>query len=259
MDSALPAFAAPTATDALRADRLFAATYAVIARRCATYLALVLAFGVAPTAIACALFDLTPAQLGLAAPGVRIVSMLLFVLGDAALGGALARLALEDRPTLVRTLRFSPRSWLALLGVAACLDIPMLGLNLVSGLITHDPTVGLALYGLRFAVGVALGALWCGAAAVVVMEGRSAPAALARALALTRGRRGDLALFTAAFFILKVLGPYLLIDLGLQALSPWLPGAVLAWGGVLIWNLLACTLGVATALAFERLCHISES
>ena len=246
----------------LRVEQVFADTWGVIRRHTALYFVLTLMFGVAPALLVSTLYGAALGDLRDTPMYARIGAMALFVLGDAALSGALARMAFDDRAgnalSLSRSLNSLRGRFWDLLLAAAAIDVPILALNLGSSLIAHDQAGGLALYALRFSVGVTLGAIWAGAGAAILCEGLSGRGGLMRAAALTRGHRARTGLFFAAFFILKVLGPYLLVDFGLQRLAA-LAGdgeaaaATVALAGVLVWNLLACALGISTALIYAML------
>jgi hypothetical protein len=247
----------------LRVERIFADTYALILRHGAPYLALTLLFGVGPSLLISSLCGLPPGDLSAAPLGMKLASMGLFILGDAVLGGALAQLVFDDlagRPgALTSALGAARRGFWPLLVTAAAIDTPILLLNLASNAAPHDAATMLTLYGLRFCFAMTLGAVWAGAAAAVAAEpGLSGLAALKRAARLTTGHRKRTALFFAAFFILKVLGPYLLVEVGLQHLAAWLGNGAgvrtaCALAGMLVWNLLACALGVSGALIYAAL------
>jgi hypothetical protein len=246
----------------LRVERIFADTYGVVRRHFRAYLILTLLCGVAPSLLISSLYGAAPGDLAATPLTARLAAMALFILGDAILSGALARMTFDDltaTPTsLGRQLGGLKGRLGTLLLAAAAVDVPILALNLFSQILAPDRATGLALYGLRFGVGVTLGAIWAGAGAAILAEGLSARDGLARAAQLTWGQRPRVALFFAAFFLLKVLGPYLLIDFGLHRLAalagggPLLATAV-ALIGMTVWNLLACALGVATALIYVAL------
>ena len=246
----------------LRVERIFAQTYGVIRRHAGAYLILTLLFGIAPGLLVSSLYGAPPGDLRAVPLGGKLSSMALFVLGDAALSGALARIAFDDmagRATgLGRSLGALRGRLIPLLLAAAAIDVPILALNLASQAVTHDPATGLALYGLRFGVGVTLGAIWAGAGAAILAETLSVRAGLARAADLTRGHRWRTALFFAAFFLLKVLGPYLLVEFGLQRIAALFGDGsgvqgFVALAAMTVWNLLACALGVSTALIYAAL------
>lgn len=251
-----------THADFLRVERVFADTWAVIRSHAWIYLVLTLVFGVAPGLLITSLFGVPPENMGQAPLPARILSMALFVLGDAVLIGALAAVVFAHiagrSVSLGQAVAVLRGRYGALLLAAAAIDVPMLLLNLASSLIAADPASSLALYGVRFAVGIMLGAVFAGAGAAILAEGLTGRQGLVRAAALTRGQRPRTALFFAAFFLLKVLGPYLLIDFGLRSLTGMFldgPAAetALALAGVLVWNLLACALGISMALIYAAL------
>jgi len=246
----------------LRVERIFTDSWAVIRRHAWLYLILTLLFGVAPGLLITSLYGAPPGDLSQAPMIARILSMVLFVLGDAVLIGALSAAVFAHlaggRISVTQALAAVRGRYRALLLAAAAIDVPMLTLNLVSSLIAADPATSLALYGVRFAVGISLGAVFAGAGAAILAEGLTARQGLARAAALTRGQRPRTALFFAAFFLLKVLGPYLLIDFGLRGLAGvFFEGPAvqtgLALAGLLVWNLLACALGISMALIYVAL------
>jgi hypothetical protein len=248
--------------DFLRVERIFADTWSVVRSHASIYLILTLVFGVAPGLLITSLFGVPPGDLGQAPMGARILSMVLFVLGDAVLIGALAVVVFGHiagrSVSLGQALAALRGRYWALLLAAAAIDVPMLVLNLSSSLMAASPATSLALYGVRFAVGITLGAVFAGAGAAILAEGLTARQGLIRAAALTRGQRPRTALFFAAFFLLKVLGPYLLIDFGLRSLAGLLfdgPAAetALALAGLVVWNLLACALGISMALIYAAL------
>lgn len=249
-------------TAALRVEAVFAGVWSVVRRHAGLYLILTLVCGVAPTLAITSAFGAPPGDLGQTPLSARVGSMMLFVIGDAVLSGALAVAAfahLDGRRAGLGESLFALRGrMIALLLAAAAIDVPMLAMNLASSLIATDAATSLALYGVRFAIGTLLGAVFAGAAAAIVAEGLTARQGLARAAALTRSNRARTALFFAAFFLLKVLGPYLLIDLGLARLAmlagdgPAIQSAI-GVAGVVVWNLLACSLGVGMALIYASL------
>ena len=254
--------AAPETGGFLRVERIFSGTYGVIRRQAAAYFWLTLAFGVAPGLFVTCLYGAAPGDLGHTPLAGRLSAMALFVLGDAILSGALTRMAFDDaagiKTSFLRCTGAVKGRLITLLLAAAAIDVPMLTLNLVSNTITHDRALGLLLYGLRFCVGVTLGAIWCGAGTAIIAEGLDARGGLKRAAELTKGHRPRTALFFAAFFVLKVLGPYLLIDSGLDRLAVLLGnGAGVRTAAALIamtvWNLLACALGISVALIYAAL------
>jgi hypothetical protein len=247
---------------ALRVERIFADSWAVIRRHTWLYVTLTLIFGVAPGLAITSLYGAAPGDIAQTPMAARITAMALFVVGDAVLSGALAIAVFAHlagrTASLSEALGGLRGRWSALLLAAAAIDTPILALNLLSSLIASDPATGLALYGLRFAVGTLLGAIFAGAGAAIMAEGLDARRGLARAAKLTRGQRPRTALFFASFFLLKVLGPYLLIDFALRRLAQLLlEGPVaetaVALAGLLVWNLLACALGVAMALIYVAL------
>ena len=253
---------APPIGGFLRVERIFAGTYGVIRRHALTYLGLTLAFGVAPGLLVTWLYGAAPGDLAHTPLAARLSAMVLFVVGDAILSGALARMTFDDRAarpvTLLACLGATKGRMVALLLAAAAIDAPILTLNLISNAVTHDRALGLALYGLRFCVGVTLGAIWAGAGAAIIAEGLGARAGLMRAASLTKGQRPRTALFFAAFFLLKVLGPYLLVDFGLQRLAALFGDGVAvqtatALAAMTVWNLLACALGISTTLIYAAL------
>lgn len=252
----------------LRVEAIFADAWGVIRRHAALYLLLTLVCGVAPTLMVTALAGGPPGDMAQTPMAARIAAMALFVIGDAVLSGALAVAVFAyldgRRAGLAESLAAVRARFAALLLAAAAIDAPMLALNFGSSLIAKDAATSLALYGVRFAIGTLLGAVFAGAAAAIVAEGLSARAGLARAAALTRGHRARTALFFAAFFLLKVLGPYLLVDLGLARLGEVAGGGAAIGGavavaGVVVWNLLACSLGVGMALIYAALSGYAPS
>ncbi len=257
MTTAAPVF---ETADFLRVESVFARTYDFVRRQAGLYLLLVLALGVAPSLLVSWMTGTPPGDLRGASLTGRIGSMALFVVSDAALCALLAKATLDGlvgRPvSLSSALDIAPDRIWPLLAVTAAVDAPILSLNLASSLITQDPALGLVLYGLRFAVGVSLGAVWCGAGAIVLVDGLGPMAALRRAAALTAGHRWRVALFFAAFFLLKVLGPYMALEWGLRWLAPdGLAGGVAA---TVVWNVLACALGVATTLIYADLTRLNR-
>lgn len=244
--------AALPAPDYLKVEAIFASTWRVIARRPLAYLILSLAYGVGPIFVIWALTGVSPEALGTASVPVRAASMALFVLGDGLLSAGLARLTFDEGARLRDCFKAPGRQLGTFLLLAVVIDTPPLALNLFSGWLSHETSVGLAFYALRFAVGTTIAAVLTGAAPAALAEGLSWRAALARAAALTAGHRWRVALFFAAFFVLKVLGPFLLANWGLNALAAQAPLAVAVFDAV-IWNLLACALGVSSALIYTEL------
>lgn len=244
--------AALPAPDYLKVEAIFAGTWRVIARRPLAYLALSLAYGVGPIFLIWALTGVSPEALGTASVPVRAASMALFVLGDGLLSAGLARLTFDAGASLKDCFKAPVNQLATFLLLAVVIDTPPLALNLLSGAISHETSVGLAFYALRFAVGTTIAAFFTGAAPAALAEGLGWRGALARAAALTAGHRWRVALFFAAFFVLKVLGPFLLANWGLNALATQAPLTVAVFDAV-IWNLLACALGVSSALIYTEL------
>ncbi len=259
---------ATPAPDFLRIERVFALTWEVAARHFIPYAALTLAFGVGPMLLAAALLGMDPQDLGAARPEQRLVAMVLFVIGDALLWATLARLTLDDlegRPTgLRRALAIPPGQLGPLLALTALLDCPPLALNLISGMVAHgDGRLTMLLYAGRFLVGMSLLAVFGCAIVVMMVERLSIGATLARTARLTEGSRLRIGLFFAAFFVFKVLGPYLISNWGLQgalAAAPagWESQVRLAVGiaSTVVWNGLASALGVSAALIYAELKRI---
>ena len=253
----------------LRVEQIFVRTWTLAARHWPTYGVLTFAFGVGPILLAAALLGMNPTDIGAAAPGQRAFAMGIFFLGDVVLWASLARMtlaAVAGAAVGVRQSLAVPRTqWLTVFLLVGLFDIPSLGINLATGMIAHDETTGYILYGCRFVLGMAQLALFGCATAIQVREGGGVGHALARSLDLTRGNRWRIALYFTVFFILKVMGPYLLAFSLFDHLQTLATGAweapvrlVLGIVSTMLWNILCCALSLSSALIYADLLRLRE-
>jgi hypothetical protein len=254
--------------EGLRVDQIFVRTWTLAARHWRTYLVLTSLFGMGPMLLAAALLRVDPQDLGGLPPSQRLVSMLIYLIGDIVLWPVLARMtldALRDAPVSIsRSLAVPRAQWPSVVLLVALFDVPSLGINLAAGVVAHDLNSSFSLYGARFLLGMAQLSLFGAATAILMREGGGVVHALRRSLSLTAGHRWKIAGFFTVFFILKVMGPffmaYCLFDWIIAAASqgPHAAAVRLACGiaSTLLWNALCCALSVSAALIYADLLRI---
>ena len=258
------------APEGLRVEQIFVRTWTLAIRHWRTYLVLTTLFAMGPTLLAAAVLRVDPQDLGALPPAQRALTMLFFLLGDIVLWPVLARMtldALRDNPVSVTRSMAVPRAqWLSVILLVALFDVPSLCINLVGGMVAQAYNIGLQLYALRFVIGMAQLALFGAATAILMREGGGVIHALKRSLELTRGQRWRIALFFTVFFILKVMGPYLLAYCVIDTLvasaahGPWAAEVRLGTGiaSSLLWNALCCALSLSAALIYADLLRLKE-
>jgi hypothetical protein len=265
------AFVTTTAPpDGLRVDQIFVRTWTIAARHWRTYLVLTTLFAMGPMMLAAAILRVDPQDLGGLPPNQRVVSMVIYLIGDIVLWPVLALMtldALRGRPVSVaRSLAVPRAQWPSVILLVALFDVPSLGINLAAGVVGEAYNIGLWLYGARFVIGMAQLSLFGAATAILMREGGGVMHALKRSLSLTLGHRWKIAVFFTAFFILKVFGPFFLaycvFDWIVAATThgPWAAQVRLGSGiaSTLLWNALCCALSLSSALIYADLLRLKE-